>query len=119
MGGGGGQGGLRIVLDVVNSFESVWNWRLLLLPVPDWELHLTSNVHVQVLKSCHSLCLRRPQVKLEKQVLPNYGEEKETQRGRAGLSPLTASHLTASCGRTSGPKLPVHPPLQWGGGLRV
>jgi hypothetical protein len=82
-------GWLWIALDVVSSFESVWNWRLLLLPVPDWELFLTSNVHVQVLKSYHSLCLRRPQAKPEKQGLPPYREENETQRGRAGVNPTT------------------------------
>lgn len=75
--------GLQIVPDVVNSFESMWNWRLLLLPVPDSHLCLTINVHEKVLRSCHRLCLGRPQVKPEKQVLPNYTQENETQRGRA------------------------------------
>lgn len=102
-----------VFLDVVNSFESVWNWRPLLLPGPNWELRLTSNVHVQVLNSCHSLCLRRSQVKPEKQVLPNYRQENETER-EGGLSCLTAS----SC-RTSGPKLPVHPHYTGGSQILV
>lgn len=106
-----------VFLDVVNSFESLWNWRLLLLPGPDWELRLTSNAHVQVLNSCHSLCLRRAQVKPEKQVLPNYRQENETERETEREGSLSC--LTASSGRTSKPKLPVHPHYTGGSQILV
>lgn len=94
---------LRMVLDTVKSSEAMWDWGQLPLSVPDQEPHQTRNGRVGVLESLSQLCLRRPQVKPENQVSPNYRKKKknENQRGR-----MTCPVSQPVCDQTPVPKLP-------------